>query len=198
MADRTSNLTLGITKLNYFNQVHTYYSVQPPPPIPPLCWGRGVESPIKFSKREGGLGRTSVFREGLLGKRGEVFQGVDGKIQVLRGGPGGAERSQKTNIKPIYRGDCLKRGAWTVCRFKRAVGIGWYHNAHYAYTQLIYLSHYLMRIQISELEHSFCIHTMYLYFFKFILSKLLIVTEFLISLWWFFFTNNLENINVIF
>ena len=54
----------------------------------------------------------------MLGKRGEVFQGVDGKIQVLRGGPGGAERSQKTNIKPIYRGDCLKRGAWTVCRIK--------------------------------------------------------------------------------
>ena len=142
MADRTSNLTLGIPKLSYFNQVHTYHSVQPPPPIPPLCWGRGVESPTKFSRREGGLGRTSVFRERLLGKRGEVFQGVDGKIQVLRGGPGGrAGRLQKTNIKPIYRGDCLKRGAGTVCRFKRAVGIGWYRNAHYAYTQLIYLSH---------------------------------------------------------
>ena len=25
--------------------------------------------------------------------------------------------------KPIYRGDCLKRGVWTVCRFKRR-GLG--------------------------------------------------------------------------
>ena len=24
--------------------------------------------------------------------------------------------------KTIYRGDCLKRGAWTVCRFKRGLG----------------------------------------------------------------------------
>ena len=24
--------------------------------------------------------------------------------------------------KPVYRGDCLKGGAWTVCRFKRGLG----------------------------------------------------------------------------
>ena len=26
--------------------------------------------------------------------------------------------------KPIYRGDCLKRGAWTACRFNGCVGGG--------------------------------------------------------------------------
>ena len=31
------------------------------------------------------------------------------KIQVLGGGG---------HVKPIYRGDWFKRGAWTVCRFK--------------------------------------------------------------------------------
>ena len=24
--------------------------------------------------------------------------------------------------KPIYRGDCLKTGAWTLCRFNRGLG----------------------------------------------------------------------------
>ena len=36
--------------------------------------------------------------------------GVHGEIQVLGWGEG--------HEKPIYRGDCLKRGPWTVCRFK--------------------------------------------------------------------------------
>ena len=36
--------------------------------------------------------------------------GVHGKIRVL--GEGGVYE------KPIYKGDCLKRGAWIVCRFK--------------------------------------------------------------------------------
>ena len=36
--------------------------------------------------------------------------GVHGKIRLLGGGP-----SWKTNIEV---GDCLKRGAWIVCRFK--------------------------------------------------------------------------------
>ena len=62
--------------------------------------------------------------------------GVHGEIQVLGGGEG--------HEKPIYRGDCLKRGPWTVCRFKGGeawqegggwclwgVG-GWYPNGHYA------------------------------------------------------------------
>ena len=36
---------------------------------PPFCWG--VEPPTKFSKkRGGGLDRISIFRGGLLGKRG--------------------------------------------------------------------------------------------------------------------------------
>ena len=43
-------------------------------PPPSFCRGRGgrvqVEPPTKFSKRGGGLERTSTFREGLLGKRG--------------------------------------------------------------------------------------------------------------------------------
>ena len=42
--------------------------------------------------------------------------------------------------KPIYRGNCLKRGAWTVCKFKGGLdkkergGVfkgGWYPTAHY-------------------------------------------------------------------
>ena len=37
-----------------------------PHPLPPFCWGggSGVESPTKFSKRVGGLDRTSTFRGG--------------------------------------------------------------------------------------------------------------------------------------
>ena len=34
------------------------------------------------------------------------------------GGMGGGGE-KKT---PIYRGNCLKRGTWTVCRFKRGLG----------------------------------------------------------------------------
>ena len=59
--------------------------------------------------------------------------GVHGKIRVLEG---------QFHEKPIYRGDCLKRGGgvWTVCRFKGGLGKkegggvfkgGWYPNAHY-------------------------------------------------------------------
>ena len=52
------------------------------------------------------------------------------------------------NEKPMYRGNCLKKGgggAWIVCRFKGrgeggtcrervggAFEVGWYPNAHYA------------------------------------------------------------------
>ena len=42
--------------------------------------------------------------------------GVHQKTQVLGGG---------VHEKPIYRGGCLKRGAWTVCRFKGG-GLGKY------------------------------------------------------------------------
>ena len=48
--------------------------------------------------------------------------GVHGKTRVLRdGGGGGGGGGHK---KPVYRGDCLKRGggAWTVCRFKEGLG----------------------------------------------------------------------------
>ena len=38
---------------------------------PPIC--KGVEAPTKFSKREGGLDRTSTFSRGFLGKRGWLF-----------------------------------------------------------------------------------------------------------------------------
>ena len=56
--------------------------------------------------------------------------GVHRKIWVLRGGG---------HKRPIYRWDCLKREAWTVCRFKggwqeRGGGVfegGSYPNAHY-------------------------------------------------------------------
>ena len=41
---------------------------------PSFCRGEGVEPPTKFSKR-GGLDRASTFRGGLLGKRGNFFQG---------------------------------------------------------------------------------------------------------------------------
>ena len=48
------------------------------PPPPPFLLGEegggGVEPPMKFSKG-GGLGRISIFRGGLLGKRGDFFQG---------------------------------------------------------------------------------------------------------------------------
>ena len=43
------------------------------------CRGGGVEPPTKFSKMGGGealnrIARISIFREGLLGKRGDFFQ----------------------------------------------------------------------------------------------------------------------------
>ena len=52
---------------------------------------------------------------------------------------GGASR------KPIYRRGLLKKGAWSVCRFKEGLGKkegdgvferggGWYPNAHYGYS----------------------------------------------------------------
>ena len=41
---------------------------------PAFLQGRGVEFPTKFSKRGGGLGRTSAFRGGLLRKRGGYFR----------------------------------------------------------------------------------------------------------------------------
>ena len=30
----------------------------------------------------------------------------------------------KGQENPIYRGNCLKRGVWTVCKFKRGGGLG--------------------------------------------------------------------------
>ena len=42
---------------------------------PPLSAGRGVEPPTKFSKKDGGLDRTSTFSGELLGKRGLTFRG---------------------------------------------------------------------------------------------------------------------------
>ena len=48
----------------------------PPPPPSPFCWRRGAEPPTKYQKERGGLDRTSIFRGGLLGKRGsDLFQG---------------------------------------------------------------------------------------------------------------------------
>ena len=38
-----------------------------------LSAGRGVEPTTKFSKRKGGLGRTSIFTRGLLGKKEVTF-----------------------------------------------------------------------------------------------------------------------------
>ena len=64
--------------------------------------------------------------------------GVHWKIQFLGGG-GGVMKNQ-------YRGGSyLKRGAWTICRFKgawqeREVGVfdgGWYPNAHYGLYQIV-------------------------------------------------------------
>ena len=65
-------------------------------------------------------------------KNFDIF-GFQGKIRVLVG----------IHKKPIYRGDCLKRGPWTVCRFKERAwqerggksvfeGGGLYPNVHYA------------------------------------------------------------------
>ena len=49
----------------------------PPPPLPSFLLegggGLNVKPPIRFSK--GGIHRTSVFRGGLLGKRGWLFSG---------------------------------------------------------------------------------------------------------------------------
>ena len=44
--------------------------------------------------------------------------GVYGKIWALEGGVGWGGGYEK----PIYRGDCLEKGAWTVCRFKEGLG----------------------------------------------------------------------------
>ena len=66
------------------------------PPPPPFCWGGRVEPPTKFSNRGKGLGRTSTFGGGLLGKRGVTFSG-------------GLQFSQKKNnlkylmTKKVYR-----------------------------------------------------------------------------------------------
>ena len=38
-------------------------------------WGRGVEHPIKFSKK-GGRERNSFLDEGCLERGGDLFQGV--------------------------------------------------------------------------------------------------------------------------
>ena len=54
----------------------TYISIVAIPPFLQGEVGRGgggVEPPIKFSKREGGVERTSTFRGRLLGKRGVTF-----------------------------------------------------------------------------------------------------------------------------
>ena len=63
--------------------------------------------------------------------------GFHGKIRFLRG----------VHEKPICRGDCLKRGAWIVCRFKVGGGLvrkaggvlEWacYPNAHYVVETII-------------------------------------------------------------
>ena len=44
------------------------------PPLPSLSAGR-VEPPTKFSKRGGGLGRTSTLRRGCWKRGGKFFQG---------------------------------------------------------------------------------------------------------------------------
>ena len=72
-------------------------------------------------------------RWGKMGLRMKNFNimGVHWKIQFSRVG---------FTKKPIYRGDCLRRGAWTVFRFKeilgkkkggRGGGGGWYPNVNY-------------------------------------------------------------------
>ena len=69
-----------------------------------------------------------------------IFLGLTEKSDFYEGGGGGGHK------KPIYRGDCLKWEAWTVCRFKegdlaRGSGVfdwgGWYPNAHYDLVELI-------------------------------------------------------------
>ena len=66
--------------------------------------------------------------------------GVHCKTQFL-----GEGRLQKNQY---IEGNCLKRGAWTVCRFKeglakkRGVGFfrgggGWYPNAHYGFQKIL-------------------------------------------------------------
>ena len=71
-------------------------------PSPFLLGGGGLNLQPNFQKW--GLERMSSLRGGLLGKRGMIFSG---RNPTFRG---------RVYEKPIYRGDCLKRGwAWTVC-----------------------------------------------------------------------------------
>ena len=60
-----------------------------------------------------------------------IFLGFTEKSDFYGGG---------VHEKPIYRGDCLNRGAWTVCRFngwtwqEREGGVfegSWYPNIYY-------------------------------------------------------------------
>ena len=62
--------------------------------------------------------------------------GVHGKIRFLEG----------VYEKPIYKGNSLKKGVWTVSRFKGELGEiegsvfeeeVWYPNAHYALTMSV-------------------------------------------------------------
>ena len=94
-------------------------------------------------------------------KNFNVF-GVHGKIWVLVVGEGGVHE------KTIYReGDCLKRGPWTVWRFKGGLarrgdsvfdgkmggGGAWYPNAHYDARFQLYAVN-MVNI-ISQLQFSF-------------------------------------------
>ena len=45
--------------------------------------GLGVEPTTKFSKRKGGLGRTSIFTRGLLGKKEVTFIKGGGEVAIF-------------------------------------------------------------------------------------------------------------------
>ena len=97
---------------------------------PPFLLGGWASNQI-FKK--GGLDSLLLKDKMVLSMKNFNIFGVHWKIRLL----GGLE-------KPIYRGNCLKRGgAWTVCWFKGGLGKKegggvfegvWYPNAHYEVT----------------------------------------------------------------
>ena len=59
-----------LTVMNMHSKLLNSHSVHPP-----LSDGEGIEPLTKFSKRGGLDDRTSTFRGGLLGKKGQLYSG---------------------------------------------------------------------------------------------------------------------------
>ena len=67
--DIISNMDLMTKPVGFLQVPHSVHS----PPLPQTFWGVGGGLNLQPNFQKGGLDRTSVFRGGLLGKRGVTF-----------------------------------------------------------------------------------------------------------------------------